>query len=273
MTETQITKWQDVPITNNFMFSKVLSDKQLCGEFLEVMLDIRIDHLEESNAEVTRRVDPYSKGVRFDVYVKDSGRIFDVEMQMKDTLELPKRARYYQSVCDTDSLDAGQFYSELKESYVIFLCPSDLFGKGLSRYTFENTCLEDRNVKLEDKTHKIFFNFNAYTRELNKNRRSVLQYLAEGKAQSTLAARLNKKLKEAKVNVKWRAEYMTLEMELIGREKVGRKIGLEEGIAIGTEQGEHAKAVAVAKNLIKMGLSVQQVSEATGLSVDEINNK
>ena len=199
MTETQITKWQDVPITNNFMFSKVL--------------------------------------------------------------------------CDTDSLDAGQFYSELKESYVIFLCPSDLFGKGLSRYTFENTCLEDRNVKLEDKTHKIFFNFNAYTRELNKNRRSVLQYLAEGKAQSTLAARLNKKLKEAKVNVKWRAEYMTLEMELIGREKVGRKIGLEEGIAIGTEQGEHAKAVAVAKNLIKMGLSVQQVSEATGLSVDEINNK
>src|SRR5574344_1919029 len=29
MTETQITRWADVPITNNFMFSKVLSDKQL----------------------------------------------------------------------------------------------------------------------------------------------------------------------------------------------------------------------------------------------------
>ena len=29
MTETQITRRADVPITNNFMFSKVLSDKQL----------------------------------------------------------------------------------------------------------------------------------------------------------------------------------------------------------------------------------------------------
>ena len=52
----------------------------------------------------------------------------------------------------------------------------------------------------------------------------------------------------------------------------GISTGIEQGIATGTERGEHAKAVAVAKNLIKVGLSVQQVSEATGLSVDEINN-
>ena len=52
----------------------------------------------------------------------------------------------------------------------------------------------------------------------------------------------------------------------------GISTGIEQGIATGMERGEHAKAVAVAKNLIKVGLSVQQVSEATGLSVDEINN-
>lgn len=61
-------------------------------------------------------------------------RIFDVEMQMSDTLELPKRSRYYQSVCDMDSLEAGKFYSDLKESYVIFICPFDLFGKELPCY-------------------------------------------------------------------------------------------------------------------------------------------
>ena len=54
--------------------------------------------------------------------------------------------------------------------------------------------------------------------------------------------------------------------------KEGYEEGMEQGIATGTERGEHAKAVAVAKNLIKMGLSVQQVSEATGLSAGEINN-
>src|SRR5574344_354773 len=134
LTGTPVLKWQDVPITNNFMFSKIMSDKTLCKEFLEVMLEIRIDHLEEISTESTLKTDLYAKGVRFDVYVQDSSRVFDIEMQMCDTRELPKRARYYQSVCDVDTLDAGSFYSDLKETYVLFICPFDLFGRELPCY-------------------------------------------------------------------------------------------------------------------------------------------
>ena len=278
MTETQLLKWQDVTITNNFMFSKIMSDKSLCKQFLEVMMEIRIDHLEEVSTEATRKVDPYSKAVRFDVYVKDSTRIFDVEMQMSDTLEIPKRSRYYQSVCDMDSLEAGQYYSDLKESYVIFICPFDLFGLGLPCYTFENLCLENKAIHLEDKTHKIFYNFTAYQRELNKNRRSVLQYFAEGKPEGQLAKQLDRKLEEAKVNVKWRAEYMTLEMELIGREKVGlekgHQLGLNEGIEIGTARGiargEEKKAQETAKRMLAANMPIPQIAQFTGLKIEEI---
>ena len=276
MTETQLLNWQDVPITNNFMFSKIMSDKSLCKEFLEVMMEIRIDHLEEVSAEATRKVDPYSKAVRFDVYVKDSTRIFDVEMQMSDTLELPKRSRYYQSVCDMDSLEAGKFYSDLKESYVIFICPFDLFGKELPCYTFENVCLENSAVRLDDKTHKIFYNFTAYQRELNKSRRSVLQYFAEGKPDGPLARQLDRRLEEAKVNVKWRAEFMTLEMELIGREKVGlekgRQLGLNEGIEIGTSRGESKNARETAKRMLDANMPLIQIAQFTGLKIEEIEN-
>ena len=83
-----------------------------------------------------------SKGVRFDVYTKDENRIFDIEIQTTNQKNLPKRARYYQSVIDMDNLSHGEKYSQLKESYVIFLCLFDPFGEKLPMYFFENTCLE-----------------------------------------------------------------------------------------------------------------------------------
>ncbi len=46
----------------------------------------------------------------------------------------------------------------------------------------------------------------------------------------------------------------------------------EEGLA----EGEYKKAVETAKNLLAMNLSIEQISKATGLSIDiikEINNK
>ena len=42
--------------------------------------------------------------------------------------------------------------------------------------------------------------------------------------------------------------------------------GLEEGIATGA----YNKALEMAKNLSSMGLSIEQISKATGLSVEEI---
>ena len=46
-----------------------------------MLLNIQIERLELSEAEKTIDVDFLSKGVRFDVYVKDgTGRCFDIEM-------------------------------------------------------------------------------------------------------------------------------------------------------------------------------------------------
>ena len=46
--------------------------------------------------------------------------------------------------------------------------------------------------------------------------------------------------------------------------------GKEEGRAEGIAEGEAAKAKAIAKKLLAMGLPVEQVAEGTGLSVEEV---
>ena len=51
---------------------------------------------------------------------------------------------------DMEMLLAGHEYKELPNSYVIFICDFDPFGKGKYRYTFQSKCKENTEVELED---------------------------------------------------------------------------------------------------------------------------
>ena len=55
----------------------------------------------------------------------------------------------------------------------------------------------------------------------------------------------------------------------LGRNE-GIAIGEERGISLGITQGAYQKAVETAKKFLSMGLSVEQVADGTGLSVEEI---
>jgi len=59
------------------------------------------------------------------------------------------------------------------------------------------------------------------------------------------------------------------EGKTIGLEE-GKTIGLEEGKTIGLEEGivigEQKKSLTIAQNLLKMGISIEKVSDATGIS-------
>lgn len=42
----------------------------------------------------------------------------------------------YQADIDSDRLKGGQSYSELRDSYMIFICNCDPFGRGKAVYRF-----------------------------------------------------------------------------------------------------------------------------------------
>jgi predicted transposase/invertase (TIGR01784 family) len=46
--------------------------------------------------------------------------------------------------------------------------------------------------------------------------------------------------------------------------------GLKEGISQGIIQGSQQKAIETAKNMLQKNISVEVISECTGLSLDEI---
>ena len=94
------------------------------------MLYILIDRVEVSREKNIRILSEY-KGVRLDVYAKDECQShYKWEMQVKRKEALGKRTCYYQSQMDMELLRSGEDYSELPDTYVIFICDFDPFEEG-----------------------------------------------------------------------------------------------------------------------------------------------
>ena len=54
--------------------------------------------------------------------------------------------------------------------------------------------------------------------------------------------------------------------------EVQREEAFEKGVNKGLQQGSQQAKIETAKKFLTMGLSLEQISQGTGLSIDEINN-
>ncbi len=232
-------KYEELDITDPFIFAKVMSEKELCKPLLENILNIKIRDIVYVDYEETIQMTAKSKGIRLDIYVEDDNNtVFNLEMQTTTYKELPKRSRYYQGIIDLNMIEKGESYDILKESYVIFICTFDFFEKGRSVYEFENVCLEDSEIKLNDGTHKIFLNTKGDKSDINKELKSLLEYFDGSEPESELTRKIDRKVIAARKNERWRREYMSLQMEMNLKYREGLKAGEEKGRALGQSEGK-----------------------------------
>ena len=226
MEKNYLEKWEKIGLSNNFIFNCVMSDNpDLCKKLLEILLDCKIDHIEKPVYENQFQTSIGSKGIRFDVYVKDDNNVYDIEIQTTKDRNLPKRSRYYQSVMDVSNLSPGDSYKELKKSYILFLCVFDPFGHNLPVYTFENICKEDSQIFLNDQAIKIFYNAKEYDKMKTKELKTFFEYLVKNDIKSDFTEHLDSKVQIAKMNKDYWRTYMTWEQELkIQAEILGEEI-------------------------------------------------
>lgn len=104
---TQIQKYEELGFTNDFMFCKIMQDKNICKPFLEEILGIKIDHIEYLEPQKTIDLKVDAKSVRLDIYVDDGKTVYDCEMQTSFFKNIPKRSRYYQGFIDMDLIKKG----------------------------------------------------------------------------------------------------------------------------------------------------------------------
>ena len=142
--------------------TKVFEDDPVCTEIM-LRIILERDDIEVLSVETQKTINSLEgHSVRLDIVAKDaSGKIFNVEVQRKDSGNERRRARYYCSVLDCVSLGKGQDYSELPDVYVIFIMEKDIFGDGEPVYRVGQT-LNGRSA-YEDGRHIVFVNGAAQT--------------------------------------------------------------------------------------------------------------
>lgn len=232
-------------LEDDFLFAKVMGDREICRKVLEKILNIPIKEIIFSSNQRTIDLLLESKGIRLDIYVNDDkGTIYNCEMQRGRRKELPKRSRYYQGAIDLDLISTGEPYEKLKNSFVIFICTFDPFNEGRHLYTFVNRCKENPILTLNDGTTKVFLNTRGKIEDVDSEMKEFLTYIENStdefasKAKNPLIKELHMRVTEVKQSKEMEAEYMTL----LQRDR--------ENIELGLEQGEEKMAL-LTKQLIK----------------------
>ena len=122
--------YDQLTITDDFIFCKVISNHDLCRQMVETLLDIEIDRIEFITNQSPIQPALNKRGIRMDIYVKDSNRIFDIEIQTTNKYDLEKRTRYYQALMDIDQLEHSANVKELKECLTAALAPYPVMPVG-----------------------------------------------------------------------------------------------------------------------------------------------
>lgn len=117
----------EVPITNDLMFKKVISDPEIMQGLLErIFPGQKIEGLQTVINERTIKLPDGTKGIRIDVYGENATSIIAMEMENRAERFGPKRSRYYQTAMDKDQLQEGEPYDKLKKLFVIVFTTRDL---------------------------------------------------------------------------------------------------------------------------------------------------
>lgn len=261
----KIKPWEDLTIRDDYMFKLVMNCRRICKKILEGTLRIKIREIHYLETEKSIVAHYRSKGIRLDVYVQDEkDTVYNIEMQIR-RLEgdaLFKRTRCYQSMMDTDLLAAGADYDELNQTMIIFICASDPFGEGRYIYTFENLCVENTKLKLQDGATKIFLNTKGVRGEIDDTMKAFLQYVDGIVTDNDLVQEIEEEIRKVKLEEGERVNYMTFAIKMMEERKEGRREGRLEG--------QRDERVAILRRLVTQSeIPVEQALALIGIPQEE----
>ena len=191
-----------------------------------------------------------------DCVARDSeGKQFDVEIQQDNEGASPKRARYHSGLMDMNTLNPGQDFDELPESYVIFITRDDSLGYGLPIYHI-NKKIEEVNENFQDEAHIIYVNSRKQEdTELGRLMHDLHCKNADEMHSPVLAKRVHE-LKDTQEGV----ELMCHEMEQI----------YSEGMESGEKRGELKAKKETALSMAEEGMDIKKIARLVKVSEKDV---
>lgn len=128
------------------------------------------------------------------------------------------------------------------------------------------------DIYVKDDTQKIILNTKGLIDDIDDELLDFLRYVEnsnEKTAESTkgtLVKHIHEKVIEVKKDKNVEVEFMTL----LERDREKIEEGMQKGIGKGIQKGMQEATKKTAINLLKMGMTEEIISQATGLSIEQI---
>ena len=265
--------FEDLTISDDFMFCKVMEYESICKEFLEMLFTIKIEKITYLSSQNTVTTNSGAKTIRLDVLVKDdAGTSYNVEMCFPIDVRVYRKTRVLpfgktSLLRRTTAIRGGtetpfaNRWSRCKEIAENKAEAYRVYGEHL----FSAYDTADARIFVKD-AKKIILNANAFNTTDNKDLHGFLQYVKTGKITTDYTGRIEQMIQAVKRNEQLRKEYHILPAALMDAFDEGEAHGKSLGLAEGSRQ----KALETARILKQFGDSVQKIMQVTGLSKADV---
>ena len=195
------------------------------------------------------------------LYLYKKGELLMNQRKSLKELNLLDRFLFDEAMEDPENVNL------LNEVLIIMITPFDLFGYDLYRYTFQMTCEEVPELKLDDGATRIFLNTHGKHPEfVSPELIELLKYMEHSTerivktCESERIQAMHKRICQIKASEKTEVKYMQT-----WEEKILIK---QEGIA----EGEKKLLMSLIKKKLAKNYSVEQISEMLEIDISEVEN-
>ena len=263
------------------LFGEVGSER-ITKDLLNTVLDERVDDVQLNENIVLRRDLPGDKMGIVDVLAKINGQEYcNIELQRIDKKDIIKRLLYYWAKQYTKGIKEGEDFKELKRTIAILIADFEI--DSMNKLDFHSKW---KLTETENRKHILTEDIEIHIIELPKmykkeargqdaKLKEWLYFLENPESKEVLSyMENNESMKEAKEKLETMSEDERIRKLAELREKAildEREIEYT-GYCKGKEEGIKTGKLETAKNMKKMGMSLETIIEVTNLTKEDIEN-
>jgi predicted transposase/invertase (TIGR01784 family) len=283
--------------TNDFVFRKIFGDNlNVLKDFLQAVLDLPAEdykNLTVVDPNLDREYIEDKLGILDVKITTGSGKIIDIEVQVKHQRSIWKRMQFYTSKMIAEQVKTGHPYDRINRAISILIADfvmikeNDAYHncfrlydeKTGARYpdSIEINTLELPKIQEADGTQlgNWMRFFNATTEEdfMSVAQTNPAINEAWGTIKVLSGDERNRALAAAREKSRMDLDSYIDDARYEGRQEglqEGRQEGLQEGRQEGLQEGRQAGVIGVARNLLRKKMTHEDVVDATGLSLEEV---
>ncbi|CVI72247.1 PD-(D/E)XK nuclease family transposase [Eubacteriaceae bacterium CHKCI004] len=148
---------EELTLLHDTFMKVALKDVEACQHVIRILMDDPTIEIVEvrSQYRISKLV---SKDAVLDILAEDTqGRVYNLEIQRKTTIDHARRTRRYSALVDAEYLEKGKEYNEMPEVYVIYISETDIWETRVTESPVERH-LKGQIEEYNDGQHTIYIN-------------------------------------------------------------------------------------------------------------------